>query len=65
MAPAPAGAGGLFHMAALIGEAVQEREMENVDVVTELINRLDKAVDAAERTGDNSTRLLVPPTLRP
>ncbi|OFV96511.1 MAG: hypothetical protein A3H28_06260 [Acidobacteria bacterium RIFCSPLOWO2_02_FULL_61_28] len=65
MAPAPAGAGGLFHMAALIGEAVQEREMENVDVVTELINRLDKAVDAAERTADNSTRLLVPPTIRP
>ena len=65
MTPAPAGAGEPFHMAALIGEAVQEREMENVDVVTELINRLDQAVEAAERTADNSTRLLVPPSLRP
>jgi hypothetical protein len=34
--------------------------MENADVVTELINRLDIAAEDALESGDNSTRLLGP-----
>jgi tetratricopeptide (TPR) repeat protein/GGDEF domain-containing protein len=51
-------------MAGLVGEALQEKGMENADVVTELINRLDIAAEAALQTRDNSTRLLEPVALR-
>jgi diguanylate cyclase (GGDEF)-like protein len=47
-------------MTAFIGEAVLERGMENVDVVTELINRLDMAAESVPVAGDASTRLLGP-----
>jgi GGDEF domain-containing protein len=52
-------------MTALIGEAVQERGMENVDVVTELINRLDMAAESVQLAGDASTRLLGPSPFQP
>ncbi|MBF8304857.1 MAG: diguanylate cyclase with sensor [Acidobacteria bacterium] len=47
-------------MTVFLGEAVQERGMENVDVVTELINRLDMAAESVPVAGDASTRLLGP-----
>jgi len=61
------GTGGLAappRMAGIVGEALQEKGMENADVVTELINRLDNAAETALQTGDNSTRLLGPVALR-
>jgi len=61
------GTGGLQappRMAGLVGEALQEKGMENADIVMELINRLDNAAEAALQTGDNSTRLLGPAALR-
>jgi len=64
LAPAAAGSQAIPRMAGLVGEAVQEKGMENTDVVTELINRLENAAEAAVRTGDNSTRLLAPAALR-
>jgi GGDEF domain-containing protein len=51
-------------MTAFLGEAVQERGMESVDVVTELINRLDIAAGSAPLAGDASTRLLGPSPFR-
>jgi len=51
-------------MATFIGEAVQERGMENVDVVTELINRLEAAAQSAPVAGDGSIRLLAPAPFR-
>ena len=61
------GTGGLPtppRMAGVVGEALQEKGMENADVVTELINRLDNSAEDALQTGDNSTRLLGPVALR-
>ena len=61
------GTGGLPtppRMAGIVGEALQEKGMEHADMVTELINRLDNAAEAALQTGDNSTRLLGPVALR-
>ena len=57
------GVGGLPvppRMTGLVGEAIQAKGMENADVVTELINRLDIAAEDALESGDNSTRLLGP-----
>ncbi|MGH9785757.1 MAG: GAF domain-containing protein, partial [Terriglobia bacterium] len=56
--------GGPPRMTAFIGEAVQERGMENADVVTELINRLEMAVESVPLAGDASTRLLGPAPFR-
>ena len=50
-------------MAVGVAEAVQEAKMESVDVVTELINRLEKALEAARLAGGNATRVLEPPAL--
>ena len=63
MAAPSSGSPTLPRMAGVVGQAVQEKGMENADVVTELINRLDHAAEAALRTGDNSTRLLGPSAL--
>jgi diguanylate cyclase len=60
MASASPGVLTLPRMAGLVAQAVQEKGMENADVVTELINRLESAADSAARTADNSTRLLGP-----
>jgi len=58
------GKSGPPRMTAFIGEAVQERGMENADVVMELINRLEMAVASAPPAGDASTRLLGPSPFR-
>jgi tetratricopeptide (TPR) repeat protein/GGDEF domain-containing protein len=62
MAPASTGVLALPRMAGLVAQAVQEKGMENADVVTELINRLENAAEAAASAGDNSTRLLAAST---
>jgi len=50
-------------MAAGVAEAVREGEMDTVDIVTELINRVEWALDAAQANGGSSTKVLEPPTL--
>ena len=60
---APSGAGSPPPMAAGVAEAVREDEMDNVDIVTELINRVEWALDAAQANGGGNTKVLEPPTL--
>lgn len=49
--PVPTGAASPPRIAVAIAEAVPAGDMESVDVVTELINRLEGALEAAQRTG--------------
>ena len=50
-------------MAAGIAEAVQDASMDGVEIVTELINRAEWALEEAQAKGRNSTKVLTPPSL--
>ena len=54
---------GVPSMAAGVAEAVKDAGMDGVDIVTELINRAEWALEEAQATGRNSTRALAPPSL--
>jgi len=51
-------------MAVGIAEAVRDQDMDAADVVTELVNRLEWALEAALQAGLNDTRVLEPPAVR-
>jgi GGDEF domain-containing protein/tetratricopeptide (TPR) repeat protein len=59
----PPGGEGVPSMAAGVAEAVQDAGMDGVDIVTELINRAEWALEEAQTKGRNFTKLLAPPTL--
>ncbi|MEE8177026.1 MAG: GAF domain-containing protein, partial [Acidobacteriota bacterium] len=46
-----------------IGQAVEAAEMDSADIVTELINRLECALEDAKQLGGNGSKLLEPPEL--
>lgn len=46
-------------------EAIREGTMDNVDRVTELINRVEWALDEAVRSGGGTVRVMEPPRPRP
>jgi diguanylate cyclase (GGDEF)-like protein len=52
-------------MAAGVAEAVLEGDMDSTDIITELINRVESALEEAQSAGGASTRVLEPPTLHP
>ena len=54
-------ANGPPQMLAGIGQAVDAAEMDGADIVTELINRLECALEDAKQSGDNGSKLLEPP----
>jgi GGDEF domain-containing protein len=58
------GVGETPHMAAGIAEAIRETTMDAPDRVTELINRLDWALDAARKAGSTTVKVLDPPALQ-
>ena len=47
-----------------IAEAVRDEKMDTADVVTELVNRLEWALEAALQAGLNDSKVLEPPALR-
>ena len=49
-------------MTAGVAETVQEGEMDTADIVTELINRVEGALEAAQSNG-GSTKVIEAPTL--
>ena len=62
--PSPSGAQPPPQLVAGIAEAIQEDQMDNADVVTELINRLEGALETAVTAGPNSIKVLELPSLR-
>ena len=56
-------ANGPQQMRAGIGQAVEAVEMDSADIVTELINRLECALEDAKQLGGNGSKLLEPPEL--
>ncbi|MBI4459828.1 MAG: tetratricopeptide repeat protein [Acidobacteria bacterium] len=58
------GAGSHAQIAVGVAEAVLSQNMESADIVTELINRLESALEAAQENGGNVIRLLEPPGVR-
>ncbi|MBI2815829.1 MAG: GAF domain-containing protein [Acidobacteria bacterium] len=50
-------------MAAGVAEAVREGDMDSTDIVTELINRVDSALEEAQSAGGDSTKVVEPPSL--
>jgi hypothetical protein len=44
-----------------MGEAILSQSMDEVDSVTELINRVETALEAAEREGEGAAKLLLRP----
>lgn len=50
-------------MAAGVAEAVRDGDMDGSDIVTELINRVESALEEAQATGGGSTKVLEPPSL--
>ncbi len=53
----------LPQMSVGVAEAIREGTMDNTNRVTELINRLDEALDEASRSGGNAVKILDPPAL--
>jgi diguanylate cyclase (GGDEF)-like protein len=51
------------HMKAGVAEAMREGAMDSADRVTELINRLEWALEAARAAGENEVKLLEAPSL--
>ncbi|MBI4465705.1 MAG: tetratricopeptide repeat protein [Acidobacteria bacterium] len=51
-------------MAVGFAEAVQDQSMDSADVVTELVNRLEWALEEARKAGPNDTKVLEPPVFR-
>jgi GGDEF domain-containing protein len=50
-------------MSAGIAEAVREGDMDGTDIVTELINRVELALEEAQSTGGDSVKVLHPPAV--
>jgi diguanylate cyclase with GGDEF domain len=50
-------------LAAGVAEAIREGAMDSTDRVTELINRLEWALEAASQAGANGVKVLDPPSL--
>jgi GGDEF domain-containing protein len=46
-----------------VAEAIREGGMDSTDRITELINRLEWALDAARQAGPDAVKLLEPPAL--
>ena len=51
------------HLAAGVAEAIREGTMDSTDRVTELINRVEWALEAARQAGSDAIKLLDPPAL--
>jgi GGDEF domain-containing protein len=51
------------HLAAGVAEAIREGTMDSTDRVTELINRVEWALEAARQAGSDALKLLDPPAL--
>lgn len=51
-------------IAAGFAEAIREGAMDNTDRITELINRLEWALDEAAKTGGSGVQVLAPPQLQ-
>ncbi|MBI4479601.1 MAG: tetratricopeptide repeat protein [Acidobacteria bacterium] len=51
------------HLAAGVAEAIREGAMDSTDRVTELINRVEWALEAARQAGSDTVKLLDPPAL--
>ena len=55
------GADGPPRMVVGVAEAIRSENMDNADIITELINRLESALEAAQQDEGNITKLLDPP----
>jgi GGDEF domain-containing protein len=49
------------HLAAGVAEAIRELKMDSTDRVTELINRVESALEAAHQEGPDAVKLANPP----
>ena len=47
-----------------MAEAVLDDDMDSTDIVTELINRVETALEEARTMGNNSTRVIEPPSVQ-
>ena len=58
------GADGPPRMVVGVAEAIRSENMDNADIITELVNRLESALEAAQQDEENVTKLLDPPGVR-
>ncbi|OFW07045.1 MAG: hypothetical protein A3G20_02900 [Acidobacteria bacterium RIFCSPLOWO2_12_FULL_59_11] len=58
------GADGPPRMVVGVAEAIRSENMDNADIITELINRLESALETAQQDEGNVTKLLDPPGVR-